>query len=366
MGSTQKMGAGTNVQDRLAAVHHLDAGWKPSDMAQRNGRIVRQGNRNKKVKIFTYVTEATFDAYLYQMLENKQKFISQIMTSKQPARSCEDVDEQVLSFAEVKALCAGNPLIKEKLDLDVEVQRLKTLKADYDGKRYRIEDALRRSPEDAERHRANAAGFKDDLGYVERLEAAEAAEEKAAQEAEAAYIEAMAEAEAEGREHGLEKPEPYKKKFTMTVLGKEYAEREAAGLALIEAAKKVDGVGCRETDAGEYKGFKVSIRYNIVTNEHDIILRREKAYFATLGKNGAGNVMKMDNALRSIGKRLAEAEAKAKAAEAKIADAKAALSAPFEYEKEFKEKSARLDAINAELALDGGGAEAKAAPQKRR
>lgn len=142
MGSTQKMGAGTNCQDRLVALHHLDVGWRPSDMTQRNGRIIRQGNQNKEVQIYQYVTEGTFDAYLYQTLENKQKFISQIMTSKSPVRSCDDVDEQALSYAEIKALCAGNPLIKEKMDLDIDVARLKVLKADHQSQQYRMEDKL--------------------------------------------------------------------------------------------------------------------------------------------------------------------------------------------------------------------------------
>lgn len=154
LGSTQKMGAGTNVQDRLIAVHHLDVGWRPADMTQRNGRIIRQGNQNPEVKVFQYVTEGTFDAYLYQTLENKQKFISQIMTSKSPVRSCDDVDEQALSYAEIKALCAGNPLIREKMDLDVEVARLKVLKADHQSQQYRLEDKLLKVfPADIERNK---------------------------------------------------------------------------------------------------------------------------------------------------------------------------------------------------------------------
>ena len=161
LGSTAKMGAGTNVQDRLVAVHHLDVGWKPSDMTQRNGRIIRQGNRNKEVKVFNYVTEGTFDAYLWQTLENKQRFISQIMTSKSPVRSCDDVDEQALSYAEVKALCAGNPLIKEKMDLDVQVAKLKVLKADHQSQKYRLEDKLlTQFPADIQQQRAHISALK--------------------------------------------------------------------------------------------------------------------------------------------------------------------------------------------------------------
>lgn len=164
LGSTAKMGAGTNVQDRLVAVHHLDVGWKPSDMTQRNGRIIRQGNRNKEVKVFNYVTEGTFDAYLWQTLENKQRFISQIMTSKSPVRSCDDVDEQALSYAEVKALCAGNPLIKEKMDLDVQVAKLKVLKADHRSQKYRLEDKLlTQFPADIQQQRAHISALKTDV-----------------------------------------------------------------------------------------------------------------------------------------------------------------------------------------------------------
>lgn len=168
LGSTQKMGAGTNVQDKLVAVHHLDVGWRPSDMTQRNGRIIRQGNRNKEVQVYQYVTEGTFDAYLYQTLENKQKFISQIMTSKSPVRSCDDVDEQALSYAEIKALCAGNPLIKEKMDLDIDVARLKVLKADHQSQQYRMEDKLLKYfPAEIEKQTGYIHGFEADMKTVE-------------------------------------------------------------------------------------------------------------------------------------------------------------------------------------------------------
>lgn len=168
LGSTQKMGAGTNVQDKLVAVHHLDVGWRPADMTQRNGRIIRQGNQNKEVQVYQYVTEGTFDAYLYQTLENKQKFISQIMTSKSPVRSCDDVDEQALSYAEIKALCAGNPLIKEKMDLDIEVARLKVLKADHQSQQYRMEDKLLKYfPAQIEQYTDYIRGFETDLKMVE-------------------------------------------------------------------------------------------------------------------------------------------------------------------------------------------------------
>lgn len=168
LGSTQKMGAGTNVQDRLIAVHHLDVGWRPADMTQRNGRIIRQGNQNKEVQVYQYVTEGTFDAYLYQTLENKQKFIRQIMTSKSPVRSCDDVDEQALSYTEIKALCAGSPLIKEKMDLDVDVARLKVLKADYRSKQYRMEDQLLKYfPEKIEKMNSTIQGLQEDIAIVE-------------------------------------------------------------------------------------------------------------------------------------------------------------------------------------------------------
>ena len=251
LGSTQKMGAGTNVQDRLVAVHHLDVGWRPADMTQRNGRIIRQGNRNKQVQIFQYVTEGTFDAYLYQTLENKQKFISQIMTSKSPVRSCDDVDEQALSYAEIKALCAGNPLIREKMDLDVDVAKLKVLRADYQSKHFRLEDQLLKYfPAEIEAQQSRNRGFDTDMKTAEAH------------------------------------PLPEEGFVGIELAGKHYAEKADAGdaiLALCKEIKSTEGI-----PIGSYRGFQMELSYNTFEKQFQITLKGEMSHRVSLGVDARG------------------------------------------------------------------------------
>ena len=271
LGSTAKMGAGTNVQDRLVAVHHLDVGWKPSDMTQRNGRIIRQGNRNKEVKVFNYVTEGTFDAYLWQTLENKQRFISQIMTSKSPVRSCDDVDEQALSYAEVKALCAGNPLIKEKMDLDVQVAKLKVLKADHQSQKYRLEDKLlTQFPADIQQQRAHISTLKTDA------------------ETAAAH------------------PQDKENFCGMTIKGMMFDDKKTAGERLILAAKELPDT--EPVVLGEYRGFELSVRYEPVRNEQQAVLKGKAIYPVALGADPHGNITRLDNLLAGFDERIANAE----------------------------------------------------------
>ena len=271
LGSTAKMGAGTNVQDWLVAVHHLDVGWKPSDMTQRNGRIIRQGNRNKEVKVFNYVTEGTFDAYLWQTLENKQRFISQIMTSKSPVRSCDDVDEQALSYAEVKALCAGNPLIKEKMDLDVQVAKLKVLKADHQSQKYRLEDKLlTQFPADIQQQRAHISTLKTDA------------------ETAAAH------------------PQDKENFCGMTIKGMMFDDKKTAGERLILAAKELPDT--EPVVLGEYRGFELSVRYEPVRNEQQAVLKGKAIYPVALGADPHGNITRLDNLLAGFDERIANAE----------------------------------------------------------
>ena len=271
LGSTAKMGAGTNVQDRLVAVHHLDVGWKPSDMTQRNGRIIRQGNSNKEVKVFNYVTEGTFDAYLWQTLENKQRFISQIMTSKSPVRSCDDVDEQALSYAEVKALCAGNPLIKEKMDLDVQVAKLKVLKADHQSQKYRLEDKLlTQFPADIQQQRAHISALKTDA------------------ETAAAH------------------PQDRENFCGMTIKGMMFDDKKTAGERLILAAKEL--LDTEPVVLGEYRGFELSVRYEPVRNEQQAVLKGKAIYPVALGADPHGNITRLDNLLAGFDERIANAE----------------------------------------------------------
>ena len=271
LGSTAKMGAGTNAQDRLVAVHHLDVGWKPSDMTQRNGRIIRQGNSNKEVKVFNYVTEGTFDAYLWQTLENKQRFISQIMTSKSPVRSCDDVDEQALSYAEVKALCAGNPLIKEKMDLDVQVAKLKVLKADHQSQKYRLEDKLlTQFPADIQQQRAHISALKTDA------------------ETAAAH------------------PQDRENFCGMTIKGMMFDDKKTAGERLILAAKEL--LDTEPVVLGEYRGFELSVRYEPVRNEQQAVLKGKAIYPVALGADPHGNITRLDNLLAGFDERIANAE----------------------------------------------------------
>jgi len=315
LGSTAKMGAGTNVQSRLVAVHHLDVGWKPSDMTQRNGRIIRQGNMNKEVKVFNYVTEGTFDSYLFQTLENKQRFISQIMTSKSPVRSCEDVDEQALSYAEIKALCAGNPLIKEKMDLDVQVAKLKVLKADHQSQKFRLQDKLlTKFPADIRETNAYIAGVKADA----QLAAAH--------------------------------PQVQEGFCGMTIKGVAYDEKKTAGERLFLACSELPNA--EEKVIGSYRGFELSLRFDTFRSEYQAILKGERRYPVALGTDPLGNIIRLDNSLNNFPERINSAENELATLHQQQAAAQIEVEKPFPQEEELAEKSARLAELNAQLDVD--------------
>ena len=315
LGSTAKMGAGTNVQSRLVAVHHLDVGWKPSDMTQRNGRIIRQGNMNKEVKVFNYVTEGTFDSYLFQTLENKQRFISQIMTSKSPVRSCEDVDEQALSYAEIKALCAGNPLIKEKMDLDVQVAKLKVLKADHQSQKFRLQDKLlTKFPADIRETNAYIAGVKADA----QLAAAH--------------------------------PQVQEGFCGMTIKGVTYDEKKTAGERLVLACSELPNA--EEKVIGSYRGFELSLRFDTFRSEYQAILKGQRKYTVPLGTDPLGNIIRLDNSLNNFPERITAAENELDTLHQQQAAAQIEVEKPFPQEEELAEKSARLAELNAQLDVD--------------
>ena len=315
LGSTAKMGAGTNVQSRLVAVHHLDVGWKPSDMTQRNGRIIRQGNMNKEVKVFNYVTEGTFDSYLFQTLENKQRFISQIMTSKSPVRSCEDVDEQALSYAEIKALCAGNPLIKEKMDLDVQVAKLKVLKADHQSQKFRLQDKLlTKFPADIQETNAYIAGVKADA----QLAAAH--------------------------------PQVQEGFCGMTIKGVTYDEKKTAGERLVLACSELPNA--EEKVIGSYRGFELSLRFDAFRTEYQALLKGQRKYTVPLGNDPLGNITRLDNALNNFPERINSAENELATLHQQQAAAQIEVEKPFPQEEELAEKSARLAELNAQLDVD--------------
>ena len=315
LGSTAKMGAGTNVQSRLVAVHHLDVGWKPSDMTQRNGRIIRQGNMNKEVKVFNYVTEGTFDAYLWQTLENKQRFISQIMTSKSPVRSCEDVDEQALSYAEIKALCAGNPLIKEKMDLDVQVAKLKVLKADHQSQKFRLQDKLlTKFPADIQETNAHIAGLKADAQ--------------------------LAAAHPQGKEEFC----------GMTIRGVTYDEKKTAGERLVLACSELPN--SEEKVIGSYRGFELSLRFDTYRSEYQALLKGQRKYTVPLGTDPLGNIIRLDNSLNNFPERITAAENELDTLHQQQTVAQIEVEKPFPQEEELAEKSARLAELNAQLDVD--------------
>ena len=315
LGSTAKMGAGTNVQSRLVAVHHLDVGWKPSDMTQRNGRIIRQGNMNKEVKVFNYVTEGTFDSYLFQTLENKQRFISQIMTSKSPVRSCEDVDEQALSYAEIKALCAGNPLIKEKMDLDVQVAKLKVLKADHQSQKFRLQDKLlTKFPADIQETNAHIAGLKADAQ--------------------------LAAAHPQGKEDFC----------GMTIKGVAYDEKKTAGERLVLACSELPSA--EEKIIGSYRGFELSLRFDAFRTEYQALLKGQRKYTVPLGTDPLGNIIRLDNSLNNFPERINSAENELATLHQQQAAAQIEVEKPFPQEEELAEKSARLAELNAQLDVD--------------
>ena len=315
LGSTAKMGAGTNVQSRLVAVHHLDVGWKPSDMTQRNGRIIRQGNMNKEVKVFNYVTEGTFDSYLFQTLENKQRFISQIMTSKSPVRSCEDVDEQALSYAEIKALCAGNPLIKEKMDLDVQVAKLKVLKADHQSQKFRLQDKLlTKFPAEIQETNAYIAGVKADA----QLAAAH--------------------------------PQVQEGFCGMTIKGVTYDEKKTAGERLVLDCSELPNA--EEKVIGSYRGFELSLRFDTFRSEYQAILKGQRRYPVPLGTDPLGNIIRLDNSLNNFPERITAAENELDTLHQQQAAAQIEVEKPFPQEEELAEKSARLAELNAQLDVD--------------
>ena len=315
LGSTAKMGAGTNVQDRLVAVHHLDVGWKPSDMTQRNGRIIRQGNRNKEVQVYNYVTEGTFDAYLFQTLENKQRFISQIMTSKSPVRSCDDVDEQALSYAEIKALCAGNPLIKEKMDLDIEVARLKVLKADHQSQQYRLEDKLLKTFPAAIQHQKEViACMKEDAKTVEA------------------------------------NPQVKDGFCGMTIKGMHYEEKLAAGERLLAACQELPSAGAVEI--GSYRGFPMELSFSTLHNQFEIAFKGQSTNHVFLGTDARGNITRLDNALDNFPERIEKAENRLVTLIQQRDAAQAELGKPFPQEDELAAKSARLAELDALLNME--------------
>ena len=315
LGSTQKMGAGTNVQDKLVAVHHLDVGWRPSDMTQRNGRIIRQGNQNKEVQVFQYVTEGTFDAYLYQTLENKQKFISQIMTSKSPVRSCDDVDEQALSYAEIKALCAGNPLIKEKMDLDIDVARLKVLKADHQSQQYRLEDKLLKYfPAQIEKQTGYIHGYEADIKAIEA------------------------------------NPQIHEGFCGMEILGKHYAEKADAGEIILAACKEMKGTD--PIPLGSYRGFQMELSFDSFRHEFDIVLKGSMSHRVALGTDARGNLTRLDNALAGVPEKLENAKEQLTNLYNQQEAAKVELGKPFPQEAELAMKSQRLAELDAALNME--------------
>ena len=315
IGSTQKMGAGTNVQTKLIAVHHLDVGWRPADMTQRNGRIIRQGNTNPVVQIYNYVTEGTFDAYLWQTLENKQKFISQIMTSKSPVRSCEDVDEQVLSYAEVKALCAGDDRIKEKMDLEVEVARLKMLKAEHQSAQYRLEDRLLKVfPEQIKKKQELIQALEEDM------------------------------------ETAIQHPAFTEDTISLKIFGTTYTDRKEAAKALLEAGRT-----CKDTRSvhiGSYRGFELEGYINIVTAEIQISMNGKLAHPFDLSSVPALNLTRLDSVLQKLPKQIELEKGKCDALLQQEADAKKQLGAAFPQGEELKEKVARLEELTQELDMD--------------
>ena len=316
IGSTAKMGAGTNVQDRLIALHHLDIGWKPSDLEQREGRIIRQGNHNKKVHIFRYVTESTFDSYMWQLIENKQKFISQIMTSKAPVRSCEDVDEAALSYAEVKALATGNPAVKEKMALDVDVAKLKLLKANHMNNQYRLEDDIARNfPQQIAKLMEIIDSYKADIAHFS--------------------------------EHKITDPE----QFSMEISGKVFTEKKEAGAALLAVCKDIKSVDAA-MDIGSYQGFNMRIQFDSWSKEFILSVKHESVAKVRLGADALGNITRINNLLESYPEKLAEAEQRLETVQEQMTNAKEEVGKPFPKEEELSQKLERLSELNALLNMD--------------
>ena len=316
LGSTAKMGAGTNVQKKLVALHHLDCPWRPADLQQREGRIIRQGNENKEVEIYTYVTENTFDSYLYQLVESKQKFIGQIMTSKSPVRSAEDIDETALSYAEIKALCTGNPYIKEKMDLDIDVGRLKLLKANHLSQKYSLENQILKSfPKSIASLEQQIAGYQKDMAHL------------------------------------AEETKPNPDGFSPMVLhGTEYAEKKGAGTAILEACKAMTSP--EAVVIGTYRGFTMELSFDTFRREYQLALCHELRHTVTLGTDTYGNLQRMDNALEGLESRLKDYEQALEDTKAQLETAKVEVQKPFAQEEELATKSDRLEELNALLNMD--------------
>ena len=322
LGSTPKLGAGTNIQDRLIALHHLDCPWKPSDLEQQEGRILRQGNRNQKVKIFRYVTENTFDSYMWQILENKQKFISQIMTSKSPVRACDDVDDTALTYAEIKALATGNPYIKEKMDLDIQVSKLKLMRANHTSQIYSLEsDIARRYPAEITAAKERIAGLKSDLAVAKPL---------------------------------LEQD---KEKFSITVEDRVYTDRKEAGSAILAACAAMK-IAKTEGQIADLGGFAISSRFDAFAQTFKLTIKRQSSYTIELGSDPAGNIQRILNALASIEKTLPQVERRLETLQQQLAEAKEEVQRPFPQEAELNEKSARLAELNVLLDMDEKGDDA--------
>jgi len=316
IGSTQKMGAGTNVQRKLVALHHLDCPWRPSDLQQREGRIIRQGNENAEVDIYTYVTENTFDSYLYQLVEGKQKFIGQIMTSKSPVRSAEDIDETALSYAEIKALCTGNPHIKEKMDLDIDVQRLKLLKANHLSQRYALEDQIIKVfPQKIAALEQRIEGFAADMNRLK------------------------------------ESTHPNEDGFSpMEVEGVVYTDKKAAGSAILAACKAMTSPD--PVPLGQYRGFAMELSFESFTKEFRITLKGALHHTTGLGTDIFGNILRLDNLLGGMGERMISCREQLENTNVQLANAKQEVEKPFPQEDELKTKSARLDELNILLNMD--------------
>ena len=324
IGSTSKMGAGTNVQDRLIALHDLDCPWRPGDLEQRKGRIVRQGNQNPKVHIYRYVTEGTFDAYLWQTVENKQKFISQIMTSKSPVRSCEDVDETALSYAEIKALCAGDPRIKERMDLDIDVSRLKLMKADHQSNQFRLEDnLLKYFPQKIEECNALIRNLKIDIQLRD------------------------------------EHPLPQEGFCGIELHDRHWTDKAQAGSALLEFCKQIHTSD--PVQVGSYRGFGLSLLFDSFSSQYELFLRGNTSHKIVLGSDPRGNLIRMDNVLTQIEHRLSDAQAQLENLHQQKAAAKDELGKPFPLEQELKYKMDRLIFLNTQLNLDKGDTSKEAA-----
>lgn len=316
LGSTQKMGAGTNVQQKLIALHHLDCPWRPADLQQREGRIVRQGNENDEVKIYTYVTENTFDSYLYQLVESKQKFIGQIMTSKSPVRSAEDIDETALSYAEIKALCTGNPHIKEKMDLDVAVQRLNLLKSNHLSQKYEMEDQINKYfPREIAEYEQSITGYQTDM------------------------------------DHLAANTHPNADGFSpMEIEGAVYTEKKAAGSAILAACKAMTSPD--PVPLGQYRGFTMSLSFSSLSREFRISLKNQLHYDVSLGVDLFGNIQRIDNALDGMGNLLRDCELRLENVKVQLANAKVEVEKPFPQEEELREKTARLNELNVMLSMD--------------